>query len=118
MEIKRVAWSLLSEFWCAPVEATDDDVVAAILESGAATGVDVAPGLIADRCVGGLACSEDTGRRHILFSTGHYTYLGENRALELEERRALVAEIVDANSDPVSGYIGGGPMTSDCPPRN
>lgn len=112
--IQRVKWALLNEWWCAPLSATEDDIVSEIMEHFQAPGA--TRELVKDRLFGGFKC-EHEGNRHVCFSTGHYTYTGEGQSpMEPSVRAELWQKLIAENdASGNGGFIGGGPFTGDAP---
>lgn len=111
-KIQRVGWKLLTSWWCVPVDAKKEDLLREIVkrEDGPSTLYDV----IQDRCFGGFRC-EDPSNRHVLHSTGHYTYIGDNWPMEEGEREKIWNDLLKENATGDGRFIGGGPFTDDVP---
>ena len=115
--ITRVRWTLLGEWWCAPLTATEDEVAAAVLAKFQAPGI--TPALIKDRCYGGFRC-EKPENRHFCFNAGAYTYTGSSqRPLTEEDRAEIWRQLIEPNAkrdgDGDNGFIGGGVFSADAP---
>lgn len=113
-KIQMVRWALLSEWWCAPIDA-DENEIAKLVAEMSQVGLVVKGNLelIKDRLYGGFKC-EEADKRHIFFATGNYTYLGTNSAVEAADREQDWARLLENGNS--NNFIGGGPFTQDAPP--
>lgn len=118
--IQRVGWSLLLEWWCVPVGASEDDVLDAIgNEFSWSDGSRVPNILLRDRLYGGFRC-ECAERRHVAFNTGAYTYTNPhlNTPQTVDERLEDWRKLMAENTADENRYIGGGPFCEDAPEAN
>lgn len=111
----RTGWGLLGEWWCVPVDMDEREQAAFLDEARGGLGLTVQCPLafVRDRMFGGFGCGQNTTRRHVFFSTGCYTFLGENGPLDEETRQSEWAELLTKN---VAGTrTGDGPFCEDFP---
>jgi hypothetical protein len=111
-------FSLFGEWWCMPVDASEDAVAQAVASGGihpwcAPDAPAVPLPLIRDRLFGGFACKHGAERRHAYFASGGYTYMNPdlNGPLPPERRREYWRDLVQANGEP-----GAGPFTEPWTP--
>lgn len=107
----RVKWGLLGEWWCARADASEEECLAAFMQQSMAPVCDRE--LIRDRLFGGFPCGEDpSGRRHVYFAAGAYTYINPtaNECMSEEQRREWWARLIEENGEP-----GNGPFTNAGP---
>ena len=111
--VVRVNWGLLGEWWCADINTTEEEILAAIQQRFS---LDIGQELIRDRLYGGFKCTF-SNRRHIHFSTGQYTYLGTNRPLDPADRLEKWKELLDSSIEHLEdgGFIGGPWFCKDAP---
>lgn len=111
MAVIRIIWGLLGEWWCADINATEWEILAAIDQR-----FSLGQELIRDRLYGGFAC-KFPNRRHIHFSTGQYTYIGKNVLLDPEERLGKWKDLIDSSIEHPEdgGFIGGPWFCKDAP---
>jgi len=115
-EIYCVSQGLLGAWLCVPVSMSEDAALAGIIEKLHGSICEPPtwnPELIRDRLYGGFGCSE-SDRRHVYFSEGQYTFLGENGPLDASERANQWQVLIEKNCDG-AGHRGDGPFTSDAP---
>jgi len=114
-KIQRIQWSLLSEWWCAPVDADPVEIAQLIIKETQPPTLGLID-LVTDRLYGGFGCALSPNCRHIMFNTGAYTYLKpeRNTALAPEERAETWRTIIEASKGK-GRFIGGGPFCDDAP---
>ena len=114
------SWSLLSQWFCIPVDATPAEISEAIQMSKGSLGTwfeNCPDEYITDRFYGGFPC-EDPNRRHILFDTGAYSYIaageGQFWANTPEDRQEKWEELLAEFSEK---WTRTGPWTDDAPTK-
>lgn len=106
----RTQWGLIGEWWCVDAVATEIAIAEEIARSFiSADGPVRDVMLVRDRLFGGYPCEAESGRKHVYFATGCYTYTNPHRNTPLsdEDRRAQWARIVELNGEPGSGPFTG-----------
>ena len=120
MTIQRVQWNLLCEWYCAPVDATENEVIDYVLtqfsmDSIGLSDKDLRP-LLKSRLYGGWTC-EDKKNRHISLDTGAFCYTEPHGNIPLSSdcRADRWRKLVEVTNGKDCGYIGGGPFCEDYP---
>jgi hypothetical protein len=117
-EPQRVGFSLLSEWWCVPADMTEPEQDAFLRELARQVMTpNVIPiCLVRDRLFGGFRCAE-SGRIHVGFLTGCYTYTNPelNEPMGEAYRAEKWAELLAENTGDHRWMGHVGPFTQGAP---
>jgi hypothetical protein len=115
----RTSWALLGQWWCIPIDITDEEKqkFLDLLRDDLGEDFEACPlEYIEDRLYGGIECGEDENRRHVYFAVGQYSFLsareGRYWKLDDEDRSFTWANVIENNQEYL---VGDGPFTHDMP---
>jgi len=113
------SWALFSEWWCVPVDQTEEEKQEMLIKlrtNLSSTFAKCPLEYIEDRLFGGIACNDDPNRRHVNFYTGGYSHMaaeeGRYRPLDRAGSYDRWQEILKGNAEYL---LGDGPFTKDFP---